>query len=157
MNDTPASPLVPAALFRRAITPAELDKLHLNTVVSQLGIEFTEVGSNTLNARMPVDRRTVQPAGILHGGSSVTLAETLGSVCAWMSLDEGWNAVGLDINANHIRAVREGWVHGHCRPIHVGRTTQVWQIEIVDESGRIVCTSRITMAVVPSQKVARPA
>ena len=156
MNDTPASPLVPAPLFRRAITPAELDKLHLNTVVSQLGIEFTEVGSNTLSARMPVDRRTVQPAGILHGGSSVTLAETLGSVCAWMSLDEGWNAVGLDINANHIRAVREGWVHGHCRPIHVGRSTQVWQIEIVDESGRIVCTSRITMAVVPSQKVARP-
>ena len=106
---------------------------------------------------MPVDRRTVQPAGILHGGSSVTLAETLGSVCAWMSLDEGWNAVGLDINANHIRAVREGWVHGHCRPVHVGRSTQVWQIEIEDESGRIVCTSRITMAVVPSQKVARPA
>lgn len=157
MNDSSASPRASAPLFRRAITPAELDTLHLNTVVSQLGIEFTEVGSNTLSARMPVDRRTVQPAGILHGGSSVTLAETLGSVCAWMSLDEGWNAVGLDINANHIRAVREGWVHGRCRPVHVGRSTQVWQIEIEDESGRTVCTSRITMAVVPSQKVARPA
>jgi len=152
---TPARP--PGARFKRAITTAELDHLHRDTVVSGLGIEFTHVGEDTLSARMPVDRRTVQPAGILHGGSSVTLAETLGSVCAWMSLDEGWNAVGLDINANHIRAVREGWVHGHCRPVHVGRSTQVWQIEIEDESGRIVCTSRITMAVVPSQKVARPA
>ncbi|HPU51187.1 MAG TPA: hotdog fold thioesterase [Burkholderiaceae bacterium] len=165
MNDSPASvpasappvAATPAPQFRRAITPAELNKMHLDTVVSHMGIEFTDVGINTLSARMPVDRRTVQPAGILHGGSSVTLAETLGSVCAWMCLDEGSNAVGLDINANHIRAVREGWVHGRCRPVHVGRTTHVWQIEIEDEHGRMVCTSRITMAVVPSQKVARPA
>lgn len=147
----------PAALFKRAFTPAELDEMHRDTVVSLLGIEFTAVGTDTLGARMPVDRRTVQPAGILHGGSSVLLAETLGSVCGWMSLDEGWNAVGLDINANHIRAVREGWIHGDCRPVHVGRSTHVWQIDISDDAGRIVCTSRITMAVVPSQKVARPA
>jgi 1,4-dihydroxy-2-naphthoyl-CoA hydrolase len=137
--------------FRRALTAEQLNRTHENTVVGLLGIEITEVGQNTLSARMPVDRRTVQPAGILHGGASVTLAETLGSVAAWLCLEEGWTAVGLDINANHLRAVRSGWVHGHCRPVHVGRSTQVWQIEIADEAGRPVCTSRITMAVVPQK------
>lgn len=137
--------------FRRGLTAEQLNRNHENTVVGLLGIEITEVGQNTLKARMPVDRRTVQPAGILHGGASVTLAETLGSVAAWLCLEEGWSAVGLDINANHLRAVREGWVHGHCRPVHVGRSTQVWQIEIEDDAGRPVCTSRITMAVVPQK------
>jgi len=150
------NPPEPNRLFKRAFSPADLDRMHLSTIVSLLGIEFTEVGPDTLGARMPVDRRTVQPAGILHGGASVVLAETLGSVSAWMSLDDDWNAVGLDINANHIRAVREGWIHGRCRPIHVGRSTQVWQIDITDDAARIVCASRITMAVVPAQKVSRP-
>jgi 1,4-dihydroxy-2-naphthoyl-CoA hydrolase len=137
-------------VFRRPITLEQLADIHRDTVVGLLGIEFTEIGDGTLAARMPVDRRTVQPAGILHGGASVTLAETLGSCAAWLTLDDDRRAVGLDINANHLRAMREGWVHGRCRPVHLGRSTQVWQIEIADAEGRPVCTSRLTMAVVPN-------
>ena len=137
-------------VFRRPITLEQLAAVHRDTVVGLLGIEFTEIGDGTLAARMPVDRRTIQPAGILHGGASVTLAETLGSCAAWLTLDDDRRAVGLDINANHLRAMREGWVHGRCHPIHLGRSTQVWQIEITDDAGRPVCTSRLTMAVVPN-------
>jgi uncharacterized protein (TIGR00369 family) len=112
-----------------------------------MGIEFLEIGASHLRARMPVDARTRQPMGILHGGASVTLAETLGSVAAVLCLPEGRVAVGLEINANHIRAARTGWVTGLCTPVHVGRSTHVWQIEIRDEAERLVCTSRITMAI----------
>lgn len=136
-----------APLFRRPSTPADLEVRHRGTVVERMGIEFLQVGPDLLRARMPVDERTKQPAGILHGGASVVLAETLGSVAATLCLPEGQHAVGLDINANHVRAVREGWVIGECRPVHVGRSTHVWQIELRDEAGRLVCTSRITMAI----------
>jgi 1,4-dihydroxy-2-naphthoyl-CoA hydrolase len=136
-----------APLFRRPSTPADLEARHRGTVVERMGIEFLQVGPDLLRARMPVDARTKQPAGILHGGASVVLAETLGSVAATLCLPEGQHAVGLDINANHVRAVREGWVIGECRPVHVGRSTHVWQIELRDEAGRLVCTSRITMAI----------
>lgn len=142
MPDTP-----PASPFRRPITLAALKARHQDTAVERLGIEFLQIGPDVLRARMPVDGRTKQPAGILHGGASVLLAETLGSAAANLCLPEGQQAVGLDINANHIRAVREGWVTGECRPVHIGRTTHVWQIEIRDEEQRMVCTSRITMAV----------
>ncbi|HYF57665.1 MAG TPA: hotdog fold thioesterase [Burkholderiaceae bacterium] len=141
MSDTAASPFV------RPATPASLERLHENTVVARLGVEFLEVGAGVLRARMPVDERTKQPAGILHGGASVVLAETLGSVAATLCLPPGRHAVGLDINANHVRAVREGWVIGEVRPVHLGRSTHVWQIEIRDEADRLVCTSRITMAI----------
>jgi uncharacterized protein (TIGR00369 family) len=140
----------PASIFRRPATPDSLNVLHRDTVVAHMGIEFLEVGADVLVARMPVDARTKQPAGILHGGSSVVLAETLGSCAAALCLPPDQHAVGLDINANHIRASREGWVIGTCRPIHIGRTTHVWQIEIRDEVGRLTCTSRLTMAVLGS-------
>ena len=117
-----------------------------DTAISHLGIEFVEVGDDFLRGRVPVDKRTVQPFGLLHGGVSVLLAETLGSVGAMYASPEGHRAVGLDINANHLRAATAGWVTGIARPIHRGRTTQVWQIEMADDAGNAVCISRITMA-----------
>jgi 1,4-dihydroxy-2-naphthoyl-CoA hydrolase len=101
---------------------------------------------------MPVDARTMQPFGLLHGGASVALAETLGSLAAYLTLEPGYHAVGLEINANHIKGVRGGWVIGTARPIHTGRSTQVWQIEIVDEAGDLVCYSRITMAIIQAKE-----
>jgi 1,4-dihydroxy-2-naphthoyl-CoA hydrolase len=136
-----------APLFRRPATCADLADRHRGTAVERLGIEFLQVGPDRLVARMPVDARTKQPAGILHGGASVLLAETLGSSAATLCLPPGRRAVGLDINANHVRAVSEGTVTGTCTPVHVGRSTHVWQIEIRDEAQRLVCTSRITMAI----------
>lgn len=137
----------PTRRWKRHATPADLTRRHAGTLVEHLGVEFLEVGDDFIVARMPVDARTRQPAGILHGGASVVLAETLGSTAATLCLDEAHYAVGLDINANHIRSMREGWVTGRCRPVHVGRTTHVWQIELVDDAQRLVCASRITMAI----------
>ncbi|MET0333810.1 MAG: hotdog fold thioesterase [Rhizobacter sp.] len=135
--------------------PASLERLtafSVNTASDHLGIEFTEIGDDYLKARMPVDHRTKQPAGILHGGVSVVLAETLGSCAAAFAAPWGHRVVGLDINANHIRPVSSGWVTGVARPVHVGRTTQVWAIEITNEEGKVTCVSRITMAVlVPAE------
>jgi 1,4-dihydroxy-2-naphthoyl-CoA hydrolase len=139
------------SLFTRPATVESMTAVHRDTAVERMGIEFTQVGPDRLVARMPVDARTKQPAGILHGGVSMVLAETLGSCAATLCLAPGRQAVGLDINANHIRAVREGWVIGTCTPIHVGRSTHVWAIEIRDEAGRLVCTSRITMAILDAQ------
>jgi 1,4-dihydroxy-2-naphthoyl-CoA hydrolase len=117
-------------------------------MVETLGIEFVEVGEDSLTARMPVDRRTIQPAGLLHGGASVALAETLGSVAASLVVDPTTTAcVGLEINANHIRSVRAGFVTGVARPIHLGSSTQVWDIRISDEHDRLACICRLTMAV----------
>ena len=113
-----------------------------------LGIELTEVGADYLQGRMPVDRRTQQPAGILHGGASVLFAETLASVAALYAVDRArWVCVGQEINANHVRSARSGWVTGVARPLHLGRTSQVWDVRISDEQGRLVCVSRVTMAV----------
>lgn len=127
----------------------ELNKLGKNTISEVLGMSFTEVGDNYLIAKMPVDHRTHQPYGLLHGGASVVLAETLGSVAAMLMVDqEKYYCVGLDINANHIRGIKEGWVYGKTTPVHVGKTTQVWQIEITNEREQMICISRITMAVV---------
>ena len=119
------------------------------TMGEGLGIEFTLIDKDKLVATMPVDHRTVQPYGILHGGASVALAETLGSVAAHLSIDSTKQiSVGLEINANHIRSVRSGLVTGTASPVHVGRSTHVWAIEIVNEDGKLVCTSRITMAII---------
>ena len=128
-----------------------LDRLNAGshgTLMEVLGIEFIELGDGFLRARMPVDARTHQPYGLLHGGASVALAETLGST-AGMLMAGGNAVVGLEINANHLRAVRSGIVTGTARPIHIGRSTQVWAIEIADQDGKPVCISRITLAVLP--------
>ena len=134
------------SLWKKPTTLALITASSANTAVSHLGIEFTEVGDDFLRARVPVDERTRQPFGLLHGGVSVVLAETLGSVGAYHASPEGWLAVGLDINANHLRAARSGWVTGTARPVHIGKTTQVWQIDMVNDAGELTCVSRITMA-----------
>jgi uncharacterized protein (TIGR00369 family) len=117
------------------------------TADEHLGIEFVEVGDDYIVGRVPVDERTRQPYGLLHGGVSVVLAETLGSCGAAFSCPPGYRAVGLDINANHLRGVSSGWVTGTARPMHRGRTTHVWQIELRDAAGNMTCISRITMAI----------
>ena len=130
------------------VTVETLNARSAGTLMEAVGIVFTELGDGYLRATMPVDARTHQPYGLLHGGASVALAETLGS-SAGMLVAGGNAVVGLEINANHLRAVRSGTVTGTARPLHVGRSTQVWQIEIEDEAGRAVCISRITLAVLP--------
>lgn len=131
------------------ITLEDINKMGTGTMGEGLGIEFTLIDKDKLMATMPVDHRTVQPYGILHGGASVALAETLGSVAAHLSIDSTKQiSVGLEINANHIRSVRSGLVTGTATPVHVGRSTHVWAIEIVNEDGKLVCTSRITMAII---------
>ena len=126
-----------------------LQQLIHQTMVEHLGIEFIEVGDDFLKARMPVDHRTVQPDRLLHGGASVALAETIGSVAANLCVDRTRKVcVGLEINANHVRPVRKGFVYGIVRPLHIGRSTQLWQIHITDENEKLVCVSRLTMAVI---------
>ncbi len=134
-------------IWNTLLTVDLLEQRCANTAVSHMGIEFLEVGDDFLRARMPVDERTLQPHGILHGGASVVLAETLGSAGASASCALGHIAVGLDINANHLRSVSSGWVIGTARPVHRGRSTQVWQIDMHDEEGRPTCVSRLTMAI----------
>ncbi len=124
------------------------------TLAATLGIEITELTPERVVATMPVDDRTRQPFGILHGGASVALAETVASIAATLNVDLNlFNVVGVEINANHIKAKREGIVTGTATPIHVGRSTQVWQVMIVDEQGKTVCVSRCTLAVVPKSAV----
>ncbi len=130
------------------ITLPQLNARSEGTLMQALGITFTELGEGFLRATMPVDARTHQPYGLLHGGASVALAETLGS-SAGMLMAGGNAVVGLEINANHLRAVRSGTVTGTARPLHLGRSTQVWEIHIEDDAGRPVCVSRITLAVLP--------
>ncbi|TAM60697.1 MAG: hotdog fold thioesterase [Rhodanobacter sp.] len=125
-----------------------------NTMMETLDIRISAIGEDWLQGTMPVDHRTHQPYGLLHGGASVVLAETLGSTAAMLTLDpEKELAVGLDINANHIRGVRSGTVTGTAKALHLGRTTQVWEIRIESEQGALVCVSRLTMAVVPARVV----
>ena len=134
-------------IWKKPTTLEVLTQTSANTAVSHLGIEFVEVGDDFLRARVPVDERTRQPFGLLHGGVSVVLAETLGSVGAYHASPEGHRGVGLDINANHLRAATSGWVTGTARPVHLGRTTHVWQIEMVNDAGEMTCISRLTMAI----------
>jgi 1,4-dihydroxy-2-naphthoyl-CoA hydrolase len=132
----------------------EADLFLKNTMVEHLGIQFTCVGDDFVQATMPVDHRTHQPYGLLHGGASVALAETLGSIAAHMAAEPGHLCVGLEVNANHLRSITSGTVTGTAKPIHIGRSTQVWQIKIVDEKERLVCISRLTVAVLKSQQAA---
>ncbi len=135
------------SIWKSPVSVAELTAISRNTAVSHLGMEFLEVGDDYLSARVPVDERTRQPYGLLHGGVSVVLAETLGSCGAAYASGPGYQAVGLDINANHIKGVTGGWVTGTARPVHLGRSTQVWQIDLRDDAGDLTCVSRITMAI----------
>lgn len=140
-------------MFNKSFTPESFGQLNPNTIGSQLGIEFLEIGDDFVTARMPVDYRTHQIFGILHGGASVVLAETLGSVASMLALPdpEKQRAVGLEINANHVRSVKEGWVYGRVTPLHVGRTTHVWDIRITNESDKLVCVSRLTVAIIDAE------
>jgi len=138
-------------IWKRSISVEEITAGNKDTAASHLGIEFLEVGDDFIRGRVPVDARTRQPYGLLHGGVSVVLAETLGSVAAYFCCGKGRLAVGLDINANHLRGVTQGWVTGTVRPVHIGRTTHVWQIDLTNDEGQLTCVSRITMAIVEAK------
>lgn len=135
-------------IFQEGITLEQLNKLSRNTMAERIGIEFTAIGNDSLEAKMPVDERTQQPFGMLHGGASVALAETMGSVAATCCVDVTKQyCVGLDINANHIRSIRSGYVKGITTPLHIGKKTHVWEIRILNDKEELICISRITMAV----------
>jgi len=136
-------------MFPKDLSIDALNDLGKGNLSSHLGIEFIEIGKDYLVAKMPVDHRTIQPFGLLHGGASVALAETLGSVAATLTLDNSKQAaVGLDINANHIRSARDGFVYGKTTPIHVGKRTHVWEIRIENEEQQLISICRITMAII---------
>ena len=138
----------PDSPFRGTATLDDLNALSDGTAMIPLGIRFTEIGPDFLRATMPVDERTRQPYGLLHGGASVLLAETLGSTAGNLCVPDDRICVGIEINANHVRGVRDGHVTGTARPLHVGATTHVWDIRIEDARGRLACVSRLTLAVV---------
>ena len=135
-------------IWKRECTVEELNDRPKGHIGALLGIEFTEIAADSLSARMPVDERTCQPYGILHGGASVVLAETLGSVASNLIIDEKYIAVGLEVNANHLRPVRSGFVTGVCKPVHLGGKTHVWDIKLYDERGKMSCISRLTVAII---------
>lgn len=129
-----------------------LNKTSVDTVIDHLNIKYTEIGDNYLQGTMPVDTRTIQPHGLLHGGASVVLAETLGSVAANLAVDKDFVCVGTEINASHLRSVRKGVVTGTATALRLGRSAQVWQINICDQRGHLVCSSRLTVAVITRPK-----
>jgi len=135
-------------IFKIKPSLTQLNNTSTQTMVTHLGIEFTGIGEDYLEATMPVDHRTIQPMGILHGGANVVLAETLGSVAASLTVDlNTQQVVGLEINANHLKSIRSGKVKGITKPIHLGKSTQVWEIKIFNEAEQLCCISRITMAI----------
>ena len=134
-------------IWTKPISVESITALSAGSAVSHLGMEFLEVGDDFIRGRVPVDERTRQPYGLLHGGVSVALAETLGSVAAGHVVAEDHTVVGLDINANHLKSARSGWVTGIARPVHIGRSTQVWHIEMHNDDGELTCVSRLTVAV----------
>ncbi len=140
-------------IWKRPIDLERLNATSTNTLIEHLNIIYTSFGEDFIEATMPVCSFTHQPLGMLHGGASVVLAETLGSVAANFCVDEDSFCVGLDINANHVRSMREGKVIGRANPIHLGVSTQVWQINITDERERLVCTSRLTISVQKKRNV----
>ncbi len=139
-------------IWKTNTTIERLEQVSKNTMVEHLGIRITEIGDDYIKAAMPVDERTIQPMGLLHGGASVALAETIGSIAAKLAVGREANCVGIEINANHVRAVRGGTVVGIAKPLHIGTSTHVWDIRIYDEENRLVCVSRLTMAVLRSRK-----
>lgn len=134
------------SIWKRPISIDLLNGVNTQNAVTHLGIEITGFGDDFLIGRVPVDHRTIQPYGLIHGGVSVVLAETLGSVAANWAAPDDQQWVGLDINANHLRGVRSGWVTGTCKPVYRGNTSQVWQIDMCDDAGKLTCVARLTMA-----------
>ena len=140
-------------MFAEEVNPEQLQGMCQNTLIAQLGIEFTEIGEDYIKGKMPVDHRTQQPLGLLHGGASVALAETLGSAAASLTVDPAKQyCVGLEINANHVKSARDGFVYGLAKAIHLGKRTQIWEIRITNEADELVCISRITLAVMDKKK-----
>ena len=137
---------------KKEFTVNEMNQFRENTLMGHLDITFEEKGEDFLTASMPVDERTHQPMGILHGGASVVLAESLGSCASQMTLEEGYFSVGLEIKANHIKSISQGRVTGRTTPLHLGRSTQVWDIDIKNDQGELICSSRLTMAVLGPRK-----
>lgn len=141
-----------AIWFNKQLQLSDLADLGKATMSEHLGIEWGALGENSISARMPVDHRTIQPYGLLHGGASCVLAETLGSVGAALVVDpDKFQCVGLEINANHVRSARAGFVTGVASPLHIGASTQVWEIKIHDEREKLICISRLTVAVIPKK------
>jgi uncharacterized protein (TIGR00369 family) len=138
-------------IWKQPVSVEILSALQEGTGTAHVGIEFLEVGDDFIRGRIPVDARTRQPYGLLHGGMSVVLAETLGSVGAAYACPPGRRVVGLEINANHLRGAASGWVTGVARPLHMGRSTHVWQIDLSDDAGRSTCVSRLTLAILGTQ------
>jgi len=136
------------SIWKKTATIEELNRLRRNTLNDLMGIRLTEIGEDYLKAIMPVDRRTLQPMGIMHGGASAVLAESIGSLGSYLAIEPNKRCVGLEINANHIHSVSDGWVTGIARPVHMGRSTHVWDIRITDEQERLICIARLTMAIV---------
>lgn len=144
---------MPALFKNDSITIEELNLLSRNTMGEFLNIRFTEIGHDFLRATMPVTPRTHQPAGLLHGGASAALAETVGSVASWLVIDSDTQAcVGLEINCNHLRGKKDGIVTATAEALHIGATTHVWDVKIRDEEERLICASRLTVAILKSKK-----
>ncbi|MBY4889507.1 hotdog fold thioesterase [Pantoea sp. DY-15] len=135
------------AIWKRSVDVETLNKMGENSLVAHVGIVFTTIGEDYLEATMPVDARTHQPFGLLHGGASVVLAESMGSIAGYLSIEEGKSVVGIEVSASHHRAVSSGEVRGICRPLHLGARNQSWQIEIRNTRDQLCCTSRLTVAV----------
>lgn len=137
-------------MIKTRLTLEQLNESSKGNMVGFLGIVFTEISESYISAKMPVDERTKQPMGLLHGGASVVLAESIGSIASWMTLEnpEKQAAVGIEINANHIKSAREGFVYAKCTPLKIGRTLHIWDIKITDEKGDLVCVSRLTTAII---------
>ncbi len=137
--------------YDKTLTTEKIEILQPYTLGHHLGFEWVQLGPDFLQMKMPVDERTKQPFGLLHGGASCALAETLGSIGAYLTLDpQKYSAVGLEINANHVKAVTDGYVTGTARPMHQGKSTQVWEVLIRNDREQLVCISRITMAIIPA-------
>lgn len=130
----------------------KINELRKNTLNDHMGIRVTEIGEDYVKAIMPVDERTRQPLGLLHGGASVVLAESIGSLGSYLAIQSDKRCVGLEINANHLRSVDTGWVTGIARPLHIGASTHVWDIRITDDKERLVCIARLTMAIINARK-----
>jgi 1,4-dihydroxy-2-naphthoyl-CoA hydrolase len=144
---------MPVIWYNKEVRIEDLKPLGPNTMGEHLGIEWVELGADFIKAKMPVDNRTKQPYGLLHGGASCVLAETVGSIASAMVVDhEKFMCVGLEINANHVRSAREGFVIGIASPLHLGSNTHVWDIKIYDEVDRLICVSRLTVAVIPRKE-----
>jgi 1,4-dihydroxy-2-naphthoyl-CoA hydrolase len=143
------------SIWKKPISPEIVNRQSLGSVNEFLGIEIVEVTDTTVRGRVPVTERTRQPFGLLHGGVSVVLAETLGSVGAFYTCEEGYAGVGLEVNANHLRPVKDGYVYGVATPVHLGRGTQVWEIRMSDEQERPTCIARLTISVVKLPAPAR--